>query len=93
MSRTQIPYTDPLWREYGPTLVEAYLDRIFYYGPGPDVEALKVHGASIPDPREDQLRQYTRECSDELKFRTTFRNWICDEMEEDWFNRFHPKFM
>lgn len=93
LARKHVPHDDPLWREYGPKLVDAYLDQIFFYGPEPDVETLKRHGASVPDPRQDLILWRFKACVEEIELRTTLRDWMRDGMEEDWFDRFEPDFL
>lgn len=91
--RTIVPASDPLWREYGPNLVNAYLDQTYFYGPEPDVEALKVSEASLPDPRHNQFPSEFQQCDEEVEFREMIRNHIRDDMGDDWYRRFEQEFL
>ncbi|WP_189499732.1 hypothetical protein [Algimonas arctica] len=87
MSRMVVPEDDPLWREYGPILVDAYLDRNFFYGPEPDPHQYKVRGASVPDPRHKK-GLWLKACDEEVEFRKTMRSCKQDDMGKDWYRRF-----
>lgn len=93
MGRMVVPRDDPLWREYGPKLVDAYLDRDFFYGPEPDPDQYKVYGASLPDPRFKKELECSRPGNEKTEFQETMRDWLQDEMGEDWHRRFDDEFL
>ena len=88
--RSQVPISDPLWREHGPQLVDQHLDYWFYYGPEPDVDAFKVVGASIPDKRSERPGVRHERRGEEVSFRRTFRDHLMRKTP-NWSQRFDPE--
>lgn len=96
--RERIPFTDPLWRDFGPIYTRRYMDYYFFYGPKVELpkERNILKHSYVPSIKEmaAQERDYINAIDPETAgFRDFMRRKVYSELRHHWNRRFEPEFL